>query len=529
MSDVTAIQTKRGKFVVDQIQVVWFKRDLRMHDHRPLFEASRRGRVLPIYIVEPAYWQQPDASRRQWRFVRQSVRALAQALEALGGSLVVRVGDVVEVLAELHDGLRPRGGVAGLWSHEESGNAWTFARDRRVRDWARQAGVPWHELRQDGVVRRLGSRDQWAAHWDTFIAAPLTPPPARIAFTDVPSGTLPEAPGTLMPPDDCPDAQPGGRDAAAALLAGFLGMRGVEYARGLSSPLSAAHRCSRLSPHLAWGTMSVREVAAALRERQAQVVSNPALAAWRRPLAAFASRLAWQSHFMQKLESEPRIEFANMHPALDGQREVVDAALLAAWARGATGFPLVDASMRMLAASGWINFRMRAMLAAFACYHLWQPWRAVGLVLAQRFVDYEPGIHWSQMQMQSGSTGINAFRIYNPVKQSMDQDPRGLFIRRWVPELARVPAEWIHQPWLMPHATQLRAGCIIGRDYPLPVVDHEQAARAARQRLKAAYATPEARAASRAVFVRHGSRKRGEGARRELEPTASPQLSLFDA
>lgn len=513
---------------MDSIQVVWFKRDLRTRDHWPLVEAARRGRVLPLCIVEPAYWQQPDVSRRQWRFVRQSLRVLERELETMGGGLVVRVGDAVAVLAQLHAMLRDGGGLAGLWSHEETGNAWTFARDRRVADWARQAGVPWREFRQDGVVRRLASRDLWAAHWETFIGRPILSPPARIVFADVPRGRLPMAPGTTMPPDDCPDAQQGGRDAARELLAGFLAVRGRDYARGLSSPISAAQACSRLSPHLAWGTVSVREVATALRERQAQAAASPSQAPWGRPLAAFASRLAWQSHFMQKLESEPRIEFDNMHPALDGRRDAVDAALLEAWAVGRSGFPFVDACMRMLAATGWINFRMRAMLAAFACYHLWQPWRAVGLVLAQRFVDYEPGIHWSQMQMQSGSTGINAFRIYNPVKQSMDHDPRGLFIRRWVPELARVPPEWIHQPWLMSQATQARAGCMIGREYPLPVVDHARAAREARQRLMAAYRTPEARAASQSVFVRHGSRKRGQGARDPGE-TASPQLRLFDA
>lgn len=179
--------------------------------------------------------------------------------------------------------------------------------------------------------------------------------------------------------------------------------------------------------------------------------------------------------------------------------------------------------MRMLHATGWINFRMRAMLTAFACYHLWQPWRAVGLHLARLYVDYEPGIHWSQIQMQSGSTGISAFRIYNVVKQSYDQDPTGAFIRRWVPELRRVPTAWIHEPYRMPPDRQRACGCVIGSDYPAPIVAHEAAARTARAKLRDAYSTPEAKALSEQILQRHSSR-----ARREPRPIPQQQLEQFE-
>jgi deoxyribodipyrimidine photo-lyase len=181
--------------------------------------------------------------------------------------------------------------------------------------------------------------------------------------------------------------------------------------------------------------------------------------------------------------------------------------------------------MRMLHATGWLNFRMRAMLTAFACYHLWQPWRAVGLHLARLFVDYEPGIHWSQIQMQAGCTGISAFRIYNVVKQSHDQDPTGAFIRRWVPELRRVPTAWIHEPYRMPPELQRKYGCVIGVDYPAPIVDHEAAARAARQKLFDAYRTPEAKAITEQLLQRYSSRSRREP-RRVLARTQ--QLGLFE-
>jgi deoxyribodipyrimidine photo-lyase len=157
---------------------------------------------------------------------------------------------------------------------------------------------------------------------------------------------------------------------------------------------------------------------------------------------------------------------------------------------------------------------MRAMLMSFSAYHLWLHWREPGLHLARVFTDYEPGIHWSQVQMQSGTTGINTLRIYNPVKQSQDQDPDGIFIRRWVPELANVPDARIHAPWKMCSDEQEACGCLIGRDYPAPIVDHEAAAREARRRIGAIRRTLESRAESRAIFETHGSRRRSPGSSR---------------
>ncbi len=204
--------------------------------------------------------------------------------------------------------------------------------------------------------------------------------------------------------------------------------------------------------------------------------------------------------------------------------ERADPDRLSAWARGETGWPFVDACMRALAHSGWINFRMRAMLMSVASYQLWLHWREPALHLARQFVDYEPGIHYPQAQMQSGTTGINTLRIYNPIKQSLDQDPAGRFIRTWVPELTAVDDAWIHVPWRMPASAQQRCGVCIGRDYPAPLVDHEAAARSARQRIQLARRSGEARAESRAIHHRHGSRRRGP----RPKQIPHPQSDLFD-
>jgi deoxyribodipyrimidine photo-lyase len=232
---------------------------------------------------------------------------------------------------------------------------------------------------------------------------------------------------------------------------------------------------------------------------------------------------------MQKLEDEPRIEFENFSRAYDGLREQApDAARLDAWWAGQTGYPMVDACMRALHAGGWINFRMRAMLVSFAAHHLWLHWRGFAPYLARQFIDFEPGIHYSQVQMQSGTTGINTVRIYSPIKQALDQDPEGAFIRRYVPELAAVPVEYLAQPHTMPADLQQRTGVRIGRTYPAPLVDHASAYRAARERIAAVRRTTAARAEAERVQARHGSRRSGPPQARASARRDTAQIPLLD-
>jgi deoxyribodipyrimidine photo-lyase len=228
-----------------------------------------------------------------------------------------------------------------------------------------------------------------------------------------------------------------------------------------------------------------------------------------------------------------------MHRGFDGLREPhFNRDYFDRWRKAETGFPIIDACMRMLAETGWINFRMRALLVSFSSYQLWNHWHEPALHLAREFLDYEPGIHYSQIQMQSGVTGINTLRIYNPVKQAQDQDPDGAFVKRWLPALANVPQEFIFEPWTMPLAQQQESGVIIGRDYPAPVVDHLTSASFARETLWAMRRRSEVRDESRRVFDKHGSRNPAREGRRvsnskqkpadasKEEPQSTPQLSL---
>ena len=495
------------------LHIVWFKRDLRSTDHWPLHQAARCGGVLPLFVVEPELWSQPDSSARQWNFCRESLAELRGELARLGQPLVVRIGPVEQVLERA----RRQFGVAGLWSHEETGKGWTYARARRVAAWAREHGIEWFEWPQFGVQRRLSKRQGWAGRWEGRMAEAITLEPQRLrGLEGLEPGPIPSANQLQLAPDPCPGRQAGGRSEGLALLRSFLQERSRRYQAELSSPITAVTSCSRLSPHLSWGTLSLREVVQQSRRRGAALHSpaNPGAQArrgdgyWRRSLQRFDERLHWHCHFIQKLESQPSLEFNELHPLTAGLRDCDDQRLMA-WAEGRTGWPFVDACMRSLIATGWLNFRMRAMLMSVASYQLWLPWRDSGLHLARLFVDYEPGIHWSQCQMQSGTTGINTIRVYNPIKQGLDHDPEGLWIRRWLPELANVPAVHLHEPWLMDQLTQERSGCMLGTSYPLPIVEITAAAAAARDRLWALRNQEGFAATADAIQQRHGSRRSG--------------------
>jgi len=484
--------------------IVWLKRDLRVIDHAPLAAAADAGRVLPLLIVEPQYWCLPDVSDRQYAFFRDSAAALGDALAALGQPLIVRTGDAVAILEDLprsHD-------VATLLTHADTAPAWTYARDKRVAAWARDVGVDWVEKRQSGVIRAIGTRDGWAKRWDAFMAKPVIPPPdALTPIADCPPGALPSEAELGLAPDPCPERQPGGRPEATALLDSFLAERGADYRRAMSSPLAGWTACSRLSPHFVWGTLSSREAAQALWAAKDHVrgLGRDAHPGQAGSLKSFEGRLHWRCHFMQKLEREPRLEFENQHPAYDAIRNgPPDAERLERWDAGETGWPFVDACMRALRATGWMNFRMRAMLMATASYHLWMHWREPAVRLARLFTDFEPGIHFPQAQMQSGVTGINTVRIYNPVKQGLDQDPDAVFIARWVPELAGLAPRDRHEPW--------RVGGAPG--YPTPILDHMQAARDARAQVWAVRRGTDYGVKADAIQDKHGSRKSG------LPPTA---------
>lgn len=443
---------------------------------------------------------------------------LDKPLQALGQVLVVRVGQVEEVLETLSSEFP----ITAIRSHEETGSGWTYGRDLRVKRWCRDKRIPWHEYEQTGVIRRLEDRNGWAAKWYRQMQQAPLPAPERLQTMDILSEPLPEPEALGLKPDGIEKLQLAGREAGLSMLQSFLQERGEGYSKEMSSPVTAYESCSRLSTHLAFGTVSTREVFHATQSRSAELALLPRgqKGKWPSAMRSFSGRLRWHCHFMQKLEDEPRIEFENMHSAYDGLREnEFNEAYFTAWCEGRTGYPMVDACMRALTATGWLNFRMRAMLMSFASYHLWLHWRRPALHLANLFTDYEPGIHYSQCQMQSGTTGINTIRIYNPIKQGQDHDPDGDFIRHWIPELREMPVDAIHTPWKMPNQMN---------GYPMPIVDEKIARKAASERLWALRRNNRHREEAQGIVRKHGSRKAGlpKMARRKKKPTDTRQGEL---
>ena len=492
------------------VSVVWFKRDLRVSDNPALVEAIKGPHpVICIFNLEPERLERADVDPIHIEWELDCLAELRSSLESIGGALQFNFGQVTEQLSELHETYD----IKHLYSNEETGLQWSWDRDKSVDAWCSTNGVEFTEFPTNGVVRRLGTRDHWKKHRDARVSAEQINTPVAMespkGFTSNEIHSMGRLGLKSRPLVERPLP---GEKAALNVLFSFLDERGRTYRKDMSSPITGWNACSRLSPYLSAGCITIRQILHHTRRKQKKVKVNPRSKenlGWTSSLSSFQSRLAWHCHFIQRLESEATMDVIALNPELDGHlaREM-DAERYEAWSQGKTGWPFFDACMRSLIATGWINFRMRAMLQSVASYTLWLPWTETGLHLARCFLDYEPGIHWSQVHMQSGVTGINSIRAYSVLKQSSDQDPDGDFIRTWVEELRDVPKKHIHEPWLMNDEQQKEFNCLIGEDYPFPIVDEKTARKEGVSKSYSAKSKPESKQRSLLVYEIHGSRKR---------------------
>nr|WP_063373853.1 deoxyribodipyrimidine photo-lyase [Pseudoalteromonas luteoviolacea] len=446
------------------VNIVWLKRDLRLTDHQALFSAVQHEEpVLLFYCFEPIALRDKHSSMRHFQFIAQSLLDIKSRLP--DGALYCAYGECLAVLEQIQTSV----GINKVFSHQEIGLSYTFERDKQVATWCESKGIVWHEFPQGAVVRGLRARTNWDKNWQKTMRDSVLDVDIQQVnfFNETHRFNNHVGLDFFIRVQTNSVFQTGGEGIGRQVLTSFFENRGKEYAYSLSSPEKAVEHCSRLSTYLAWGNLSLRQV-------YQEVLKNWKKPYWRKTLIAFTSRLHWHCHFIQKFESECDMEFRCVNRAYENMPRVTGKAeheRLEAWKSGNTGVPMVDACMRSLIATGYLNFRMRAMLVSFLCHHLELDWRAGVAHLARLFLDFEPGIHYSQFQMQAGVTGINTIRIYNPVKQGEDKDPDGHFVKKWVPELSDIPAPLVHSPWTLTEMEQMMYGIELGVDYPLPVVD----------------------------------------------------------
>jgi deoxyribodipyrimidine photo-lyase len=452
--------------------ILWFRRDLRLDDHPALREACRLGPVLPLFVLDPALLHHPETAVARVAFLLESLGALDADLRRRGGRLLVKQGDPATLLPRL----ARRWQAARLIAHTDSERIVGRVRDARVTAALHQVGVPVHWIEPPGATGALLPYPVWRGFWQAAMDTPPLPAPSRVEVPTVSEKATPPALERLGLRADGKPLPPAGTAAALELLRRFIdGPNSRTYFWQLSHP--AARVTTGLSPYLKFGVISLRRCRQELRALT--IDPDPAR---RRSALQLLSRLRWGAGMTQRFRYLPQLE---LHPlwrlhddpqatGLDAEQEEI----YAAWCEGRTGFPIVDAAARcLLAEGGWreLNFRSRAIAASFLTNLAGIDWRWGALHYMRHLIDGDcPIDHW-QWAMQAGATQVGSgawTRIYHPGQTAVDRcDPQGVFIRRWLPELADCTNDQLGAP--PPRA-----------DYPAPVLDYAQARRRRLERLE---------------------------------------------
>ena len=447
----------------EEIHIVWFKRDLRLQDNEAIQNALKANkRVLFLYVFENSLIEDPHYDTRHWNFIKESLVNLNADLKKYNTKILCVQTEVVSAFNQLFDSYF----INTVFSHQETGLLTTYNRDKEFTRYCRNNSINWVENNNNGILRGLLNREDWFDKWDDYMYDSLITNQFNSKnFISIEEITKLEKYFHIVNLETPKHKyfQKGGTKTAWRYANTFFQKRHEKYMYNISKPSLARESCSRLSPYIAWGNVSIRQIFQEALKHKTE--------ANKRHLGAFISRLRWQAHFIQKFEMEHTMENASINKGYQKLKKSISVKYQKAWEEGKTGFPLIDACMRCLQETGYLNFRMRAMLVSFFTHILWQPWQASSQHLSKLFLDFEPGIHFPQLQMNAGETGINILRIYNPVKNSLEHDEDGSFIKKWVPELAHLSIPFLHEPYLMTPLDEQFNNLELGIDYPKPIVD----------------------------------------------------------